>query len=112
MSPILISELNRGYVFQPRADNRHVLSAPRGTVGGLGKMTETFASLSFDCAGGLFTATSPSFSNLKFVPGVVPKFTPLAPVNPFPVIDTFVPPECGPYEGSSVPATAPSALAP
>jgi hypothetical protein len=31
-------------------------------------------------------------------------------VNPFPVIDTRVLPACGPYDGSSLPTTAPSAL--
>ena len=73
---------------------------------------ETLASSRFGGAGGVFTVTSPSFSNLKSVPGVAPKFTALAPVNPFPVIDTFVPPECGPCAGSSLLTPAPSGPGP
>jgi hypothetical protein len=49
--------------------------------------------------GGLSTVIEVSLTTVKFVAGVVPKSTSVAPVKAVPVIVTRVPPDCGPVVG-------------
>jgi hypothetical protein len=48
---------------------------------------------------GLTTVNCVSFVTAKLVPTLAPKFTAVAPVNPVPLIVTFVPPAAGPLLG-------------
>ena len=48
---------------------------------------------------GLLTVIKLALTTVKFVARVVPKVTVVAPVKPFPMIDTIVPPNCEPIVG-------------
>ena len=48
---------------------------------------------------GLTAVIVVALTTMKFVAGVVPKSTPVAPVKPVPVIVTDVPPAAGPKSG-------------
>ena len=61
-----------------------------------GAVTVTFT---IPVPGGLSAVIEVSLTTVKFVAGVVPKSTAVAPVKPVPVMVTNVPPDAGPDDG-------------
>jgi hypothetical protein len=61
--------------------------------------------------GGLVAVTWVALTGVKEAAGVLPKLTPLAPLNPLPVMVTLVPPEPGPLVGLSLDTTGAARLA-